>query len=67
MRTTTQALLVTLALFADFVPGAIGGALGRGGGGNSPRARSRRARVTGLPGATWSTGTPWLTELATAS
>jgi acyl-CoA thioesterase len=25
----------TLALFADFVPGAIGGALGRGGGGNS--------------------------------
>lgn len=25
----------TLAIFADFVPGAIGGALGRGGGGNS--------------------------------
>ena len=25
----------TLAVFADFVPGAIGGALGRGGGGNS--------------------------------
>ena len=40
----------TLAIFADFVPGAIGGALGRGGGGNS---LDNNLRVRKIVPTTW--------------
>jgi acyl-CoA thioesterase len=39
-----------LAIFADFVPGAIGGALGRGGGGNS---LDNNLRVRKIVPTTW--------------